>query len=112
MRNLTPFIVSAPSRGIVGGSRYAKSLRKQIYDASKDRAGKPVVIFGEPGLEKANIAALIHFGSRNGRSPLVKFDCNRLDDDASDLIGGGAKKGLLSYLRQDCTLLLNNVSDL
>ena len=33
---------------------------------------KPVLIFGEPGLEKSNIAALVHFGSPAHAAPLVQ----------------------------------------
>lgn len=67
------------------------------------------MIFGEPGLEKANIAALIHYGSSEGRNPVVRIDCERLDNKAVELFGAGAKKGLLHFLRSDSTLILNNV---
>lgn len=33
---------------------------------------KPVLVFGEPGLEKSNIAALVHFGSPAHAAPLVQ----------------------------------------
>jgi len=67
------------------------------------------LIFGEPGLEKTNIAALIHFGSPFHNAPLVQIDCDRLDDDASELIGRGAKKGLLYWVPNEGTVILNNV---
>ena len=38
---------------------------------------RPVLIFGEPGLEKDNVAALIHFGSPDHKSPMVRIDCER-----------------------------------
>lgn len=68
-----------------------------------------MIIFGEPGLEKNNIAALIHFGSPYSRYPLVSIDCDRLDDDASELFGRGARRGLLSWLPPEGTLILNNI---
>lgn len=106
---LAPFLVAAPKRGIIGNSRYAVSLRKAIVNASRDPMRKPVLIFGERGLEKDNVAALIHFGSRNHKQPMIRVDCERLDADCSDLLGNKAKKGLLNWLPPGGTLLLNNV---
>ena len=108
-RALAPYRVSAPRRGIVGNSRYANTLRKSILAASRDKRRAPVIVFGEPGLEKANIAALIHFGSPFSQTPLVSIDCDRLDDDASELIGRGAKKGLLYWVPNEGTIILNNI---
>lgn len=34
----------------------------------------PVLIFGEPGLEKDNIAALIHFGGPDHDKPMVQVN--------------------------------------
>lgn len=56
---LQPFLVTSPKRGIVGGSRYASRLRKEILAASRDPARGPVFVFGEPGLGKDNVAALV-----------------------------------------------------
>ena len=106
---MAPYRVSAPRRGIIGNSRYAQALRKDIVRASRDPRRTPVIVFGEPGLQKNNIAALIHFGSPFGRAPLVQVDCDRLDDDASELFGRGAKRGLLAWLPHDGTLILNNI---
>jgi polyferredoxin/transcriptional regulator with AAA-type ATPase domain len=108
-RALAPYRVSAPRRGIIGNSRYAAALRKQIVSASRDRHRNPVLVFGEPGLQKNNVAALIHFGSAFNNAPLVQIDCERLDDDASELIGRGAKKGLLYWIPNEGTLILNNI---
>jgi transcriptional regulator with AAA-type ATPase domain len=58
---LRPYLVNKAKRGIIGKSRYAVRLRQQIKKAAEDR--KSALIFGEPGLEKDNIATLIHFGS-------------------------------------------------
>ncbi|PSC70095.1 ATPase AAA [Micractinium conductrix] len=106
---LAPYRVAAPKRGVMGNSRYAQQLRRAVVQASRDRSRRPVLIFGEPGLEKDNLAALIHFGSRNHAAPFVRLDCDRLDDDASELFGAGKKKGLLYWLPPEGTLLLNNI---
>ena len=105
---LQPFLVVSPKRGIVGVSRYASRLRKQVIAASRDPARGPVFVFGEPGLNKDNVAALVHFGSADNSKPMVCVDCGRLSGDGADLFGRGARPGLLSALR-DGTLLLNNV---
>lgn len=60
---LAPYVVGRTRRGVVGGSRYAKSLRAAIEAASNKPVRQAVLISGEPGLEKDNIAALVHFGS-------------------------------------------------
>jgi transcriptional regulator with AAA-type ATPase domain len=44
----------------------------QVLAAARDPNRKPVKIFGEPGLEKDNIAALLHFGSADRNKPMVK----------------------------------------
>ncbi|KAI3423796.1 hypothetical protein D9Q98_009634 [Chlorella vulgaris] len=106
---LQPFRVAAPKCGVIGESRYAKALRKAIVQASRDKTRRPVLVFGEPGLEKDNLGALIHFGSPDHEAPFVRLDCDRLDSDASDLLGAGKKKGLLHYLPPEGTLLLNNI---
>ncbi|HEY9647312.1 MAG TPA: sigma 54-interacting transcriptional regulator, partial [Chroococcidiopsis sp.] len=81
---------------------------------------RPVLIFGEPGLGKDNIAALIHF-SAGGRDvdrqpyrkqPLIKVNCDTLQANGAELFGrAGGKPGLLEWLGQG-TLMLNNVQDL
>ncbi len=73
----------------------------------------PVMIFGEPGLEKDRLAAMIHYGSVDFRTPMVKVDCGRYSsavgsDLELELFGRGAKKGLLEWLEYG-TLLINNV---
>ena len=105
---LQPFLVTSPKRGIVGASRYASRLRRDIVAASRDPARGPVFVFGEPGLNKDDVAALVHFGSADRFKPMVCVDCGRLSGDGADLFGRGARPGLLSALR-DGTLLLNNV---
>jgi transcriptional regulator with AAA-type ATPase domain len=117
-RALQPYLVSTPKRGVIGNSKYADRLRRQVGDGwrlrcirmsyhhrhmfrshvcaaqglgenasalavgtqhmlqvlqlARDPERKPVKIFGEPGLEKDNIAALLHFGSADRNKPMVK----------------------------------------
>ncbi|HEY9605060.1 MAG TPA: sigma 54-interacting transcriptional regulator [Allocoleopsis sp.] len=107
---LRPYLVNRAKRGIIGKSRYAVRLRQQIKKAAEDR--KPALIFGEPGLEKDNIAALIHFGSAYRREPMIKVDCSTVQASGAELFGrAGGKPGLIEYLK-DGTLILNNIQEL
>jgi transcriptional regulator with AAA-type ATPase domain/NAD-dependent dihydropyrimidine dehydrogenase PreA subunit len=107
---LRPYLVSKAKRGIIGKSRYAVRLRSQIKQASENRDS--VIIFGEPGLEKDNMAALIHFGSNSRREPIIKIDCAKLQTSGAELFGRvGGKLGLIEALGTG-TLVLNNIQDL
>lgn len=107
---LRPYLVAKAKRGIIGKSRYATRLRSQIKQASETRHS--VLIFGEPGLEKDNIAALIHFGSSYRKEPIVKVNCSKLQTSGADLFGrAGGKMGLLEALGEG-TLVLNNIQEL
>ncbi len=107
---LLPYWVTKVRRGIVGNSRYATRLRQEIKQACGDR--RSVLIFGEPGLEKDNIAALIHFGSPWRQQPLVRVDCNLLQANGAELFGRvGGKPGLLEWIGEG-TLLLDNLESL
>ncbi|MGE5659283.1 MAG: sigma 54-interacting transcriptional regulator [Actinomycetota bacterium] len=107
---LRPYLVTKAQRGIVGKSRYAVRLRQQIREAANDR--RSVLIFGEPGLEKDNIATLIHFGSPSRRQPIIKLNCNLINASGVELFGRvGGKPGLLEALGEG-TLILNNIQDL
>ena len=114
-QELRPYLVPKVSRGVVGASRYAQRLRQAIRKAASvtpDDSGRrdPVLIFGEPGLEKDNLAALIHFGSHSKKEPMIKVNCETLR--ALDLFGRGeSRPGLLDWLGKG-TLLLNNIQDL
>ncbi len=116
---LRPYLVTKAQRGIVGTSRYAVRLREQIREAASDvsrqaatRLRKSVEIFGEPGLEKDNIAALIHFSSPKRREPIIKVNCGILQTSGADLFGrAGGKPGLLEWLGEG-TLVLNNIQEL
>ncbi len=107
---LRPYLVPKVKRGVIGKSRYAMRLRSQIKEASENR--KPVLIFGEPGLEKDNIASLVHFNSSYRRQPIVKINCATLQVSGADLWGRvGGKMGLLEAVGQG-TLILNNIQEL
>lgn len=107
---LRPYLVTKAKRGIIGKSRYAVRLRKQIKQASDDR--QSAIIFGEPGLEKDNIAALIHYGSSYRRETIIRINCNTLQASGADLFGrAGGKPGLIAALGQG-TLVLNNIQEL
>ncbi|KAK9840711.1 hypothetical protein WJX84_002965 [Apatococcus fuscideae] len=67
---LRAYSVTSPKVGIIGSSRYAKRLRTQVTQAAQDPQRHHVMIFGEPGLEKDTIAALIHFGSSDRRKAM------------------------------------------
>jgi transcriptional regulator with AAA-type ATPase domain/NAD-dependent dihydropyrimidine dehydrogenase PreA subunit len=106
---LRPYLVPKVRQGIVGSSRYAVRLRSAIRSAADDRT--PVLIFGEPGLGKDNIAALIHFGSSDRKQPLVKLNCDTISANGAELFGWeGGKPGLLAWVGEG-TLMLNNVQD-
>lgn len=107
---LRSYLVTKAKRGIVGKSRYADRLRQQIKQAAEDR--RSALIFGEPGLEKDNIAALIHFGSPARREPMIKIDCSKLQPSGAELFGrAGGKSGLIEWLGEG-TLLLNNIQEI
>ena len=107
---LRPYLVNKAKRGIIGKSRYAVRLRQQIKKAAEDR--KSALIFGEPGLEKDNIAALIHYGSAYRREPVIKVDCSTVQASGAELFGrAGGKPGLIEALGQG-TLILNNIQEL
>ena len=107
---LRPYLVNKAKRGIVGKSRYAVRLRQQIKKAAEDR--KSALIFGEPGLEKDNIATLIHFGSAYRREPAIKVDCSTMQASGAELFGRATgKPGLIEAVGQG-TLILNNIQEL
>ena len=84
---LAPFLVGRARRGVVGSSRYARKLREAIRLASQQPPAQAVLISGEPGLEKDNIAALIHFGSAARQQLMLRLDGALLRPDGSELFG-------------------------
>ncbi|MFK8184921.1 MAG: sigma 54-interacting transcriptional regulator [Phormidesmis sp.] len=120
---LLPYRVTRVKRGVVGSSRYATRLRNDIRKATHleptenklvAARPEPLLLFGEPGLGKDNLAALIHFGSTNKAKPIIKVNCDEVR--SQDLFGRyfphkSDQPGLLDWL-EDGTLLLNNIQDL
>ncbi len=95
----------------MGSSRYAQRLRDDIRRAAADPEERPVLNSGEPGLEKDNIAALIHFGSRRRNRLLLRFNGALLRPDGSDLFGppSGDGSGSLLACLEDGSLLIDQV---
>ena len=87
---LAPYLLGRARRGVVGSSRYAQKLRDAIRAAAADGSARPVLISGEPGLEKDNIAALIHFGSLARKQLLVRINCALLRPDGAELFAPAA----------------------
>ncbi len=102
LERLAPYVLGRARRGVVGNSRYAKRLRSELLDAANDPEQRPILISGEPGLEKDNLAALVHFGSSSRRQLLVRFE-------AADLQGQGRR--LLDDLGEH-SLLISGVDQL
>ncbi|MEB3322819.1 MAG: 4Fe-4S binding protein [Synechococcaceae cyanobacterium] len=96
-------------RGVVGSSRYAVQLREQVREAAADPEARPVLITGEPGLEKDNLAALIHFGSPARKRLMVRLSCPLLRPDGDELFAPGP--GGLSLLEcvADGAVLLDQI---
>ena len=106
---LRPYLVTKVKRGVIGNSRYAVKLRSEIREATNHR--EPILIFGEPGLDKDNIAALIHYSSSQRRKLIIQVNCAILQISGVDLFGRwGGKPGLLEYLGEG-TLVLNNIHE-
>ena len=107
---LRPYLVPRVRQGVVGTSRYAVRLRQALKKASSDR--RAALIFGEPGLGKDNIAALVHFGSADRKQPLIKVNCDLLQANGAELFGRvGGRPGLLDWLGSG-SLMLNNAEAL
>ena len=104
---LAPYLVGSSRRGVVGGSRYARNLRAALAKAAQDPQGRPVLISGEPGLEKDNLAALIHFSSDQRRQLMIRVDASLLRADGGDLFWGSPSQGppLLACLGAGTLLL-------
>ena len=58
LQRLAPFVLGRARRGVVGSSRYAQRLRTAVLESARDPQRQAVLISGEPGLEKDNLAAL------------------------------------------------------
>jgi len=105
---LAPFLVGQARRGVVGSSRYARTLRDAIRLAAQDPQRRPVLISGEPGLEKDNLAALIHYGSPLRQQLMLRLDGALLKADGADLFGSasdGGEPALLELLGEGSLLI-------
>lgn len=109
LNRLAPHLVPMVRRGIVGQSRYARTLKAAIQAAAADGQARPVLISGEPGLEKDNIAALVHFGSSARQKLMVRLNCALLRPDGSDLFGSGGEAANLLDCLADGALLLDQI---
>ena len=107
LNRLAPQLVGQARRGVVGSSRYARALRDNVREASLDPARRPVLITGEPGLEKDNLAALIHFGSSDRTQLMVRFDGALLRADGHELFADAHDGGrpLLELLEAGALLI-------
>ncbi|CAJ1374740.1 unnamed protein product [Effrenium voratum] len=94
-------------RGILGGSVYAKTLRKQVLQCSREE--RSVIIFGEPGTKKDMLAFNIHFARRKGR--LLFVDCGGVSSFGARIWGRQGAPGLLD-VADEGTLVFNNVHQL
>ena len=92
---LTPYATGRPRRGVVGASRYAQRLRQDLLDAAADPQNGTLMIRGEPGLGKDNLAALVHFGSNHRRKLLVQIRPNDLRAKDSVLLDAVGENTLL-----------------
>ncbi|MCB4399683.1 4Fe-4S binding protein [Synechococcus sp. MU1625] len=86
LERLAPFVLGRARRGVVGSSRYAQRLRSAVLEAARDPQRQPVLISGEPGLEKDNLAALVHYGSAERRRLLVRLDASDLQGSTLNLL--------------------------
>ena len=109
LQRLAPHLQSRIRRGVVGSSRYAQSLRQAIRDAADDPLARPVLISGEPGLEKDNLAALIHFSSRARRHFMVRLNCALLRADGAELFSGDSEAPPLLQCLGEGALLLDQI---
>jgi transcriptional regulator with AAA-type ATPase domain len=109
LRRLAPYLQNRIRRGVVGSSRYAQNLRRSIREAAEDPAGRPVLISGEPGLEKDNLAALIHFSSPARRQLMVRLNCALLRADGAELFSGDREQPALLHCLGEGALLLDQI---
>ena len=107
LQRLAPHLLGRARRGVVGSSRYARRLRDSVREAAADPGRRPVLISGEPGLEKDNIAALIHFGSAARRQWMVRLNCALLRPAGEEIFAPDADGLTLLDCLADGSLLLD-----
>ncbi|WP_115119614.1 sigma 54-interacting transcriptional regulator [Synechococcus sp. UW105] len=114
LQRLAPYLVARPRRGVVGNSPQARRLREALHEASTDRNHQAVLLVGEPGLEKDNLAALIHFGSSQRHQLMLRVDGAQMRSDGSELFGreGDNDQIPLLELVGEGSLLIDNFEQL
>lgn len=81
---------------------------QQAATSNPDVCRHPVLLVGEPGLQKRSIAALVHYASiEQHKHPVVGLDANTMGKDCGALLGRGGHTGLLEWLGNG-TLILSN----
>ena len=111
-QRLAPYVLGRARRGVVGSSRYAQRLRTAVLEAARDADRRPVLISGEPGLEKDNLAALIHFGSGERRRLLLRLDTADLQGSGRQLLDHlGENSLLVSGIDRICLLYTSDAAD-
>jgi len=96
-----------PLRGILGGSAYSKTLRKQVRQNGKNNGS--VLIFGEQGTKKDMLAFLIHYSRAKGS--LYFVDCGGVSVKGARIFGRARSSGLLD-LASEGTVVFNDVDKL
>lgn len=71
------------SHRVIGSSKYADRLRKQVVAAARDPLRGPVLVVGEAGMCPDHVATLIHYAST-----MLKGESTGLHSEA----GGGANQ--------------------
>ena len=88
---------------------------KHVFDMARKAAGScsSVLLQGEPGTGKAQIAAAIHMLSSRAEKPFVRFCCSSMEkhDQEQCLFGSAGEPGLVSAANEG-TLFLDEVDSL
>ncbi len=105
---------------LTGFSKEVARLRQQIEEASESAA--PLLIFGEPGIEKDCLSAFIHSKSPRKTAPFAVMNAHRgLDQQLRQQLFGKGKGSFVDSLSketgaiEDCdggTILINNIENI
>ena len=68
---------------VIGSSEKTMKVRKQIQNYSN--SGKVVLLVGEPGLGKDDIARMIHYNSPHAENSLIHFDCSSVPEEFQEI---------------------------
>eukprot|EP00884_Botryococcus_braunii_P003593 jgi/Botrbrau1/13234/Bobra.0199s0007.1 len=105
---LQPYSIGNQNFPIIGSSKYAVRLRKEVEKAAASPTRDPLLIFGEMGLAKTDVAALIHYSSADRNQVVARVDCSCLDPQGSLIFGTPDTKGLLHWIGRG-TLILKDI---